>query len=302
MNQSVVVFGDLNLDSSVSIGQFPLNLGDTLFSFDGISDTIGGAAANVAVGLTALGHQVHFGSVVGQDRMAELVLQLAQAKGLTTNFIRPDWPTTSRTVVLIDADGNRQCINDPKAVHRYRYPEAALPVLFEQSQWVYCSTQNWCRYVAQAARDAGSTVIVDLQALVDIDEYHRDFLQAASIIILSTEQLAMHSHEFMRRLWQQFGVEIVVATHGNHGATLGVRTAGTIDYEPAFELGPVVDKTGAGDAFCAGFIAGLVSDLAPRQALSLGQYVAASKITVKGSTNGFPDRTHVLQALAQLSV
>jgi len=300
MEQSIVVFGDLNLDTSVSIGQFPLHEGDTLFSFDGISDAIGGAAANVAVGLTALGHQVHFGSVVGQDRMAELVQQLAQAKGLATNSIRPDWPTTSRTVVLIDAAGNRQCINDPKAVHRYRYPEAALPTLFEQSQWVYCSTQNWCRYVAQAARDAGSTVIVDVQALVDIDEYHRDFLQAASIIILSTEQLAMHSHEFMRRLWQQFEIDIVVATHGNHGATLGVRATNTIEYQPAFELGSVVDKTGAGDAFCAGFIAGLASDLTPRQALSFRQYVAASKIAIKGSTNGFPERTHVLQALAQL--
>ena len=297
MTQPIIVFGDLNLDTSVSIQQFPLQVGDTLFSFDGISDGLGGAATNVAVGLTALGHQVHFGSVIGQDRLAEVVVQLAQAKGLDNRYIRPDWETTSRTVVLIDHEGNRQCINDPKAVHRYRYPDAALPAIFEQSQWVYCSTQNWCRYVAQAARDAGKHVIVDVQALVNVDDYHRDFLQAASVVILSTEQLAMHSHEFMRLLWQQFDVEIVVATHGNHGATLGVRATGQIEYEPAFNLGPVVDKTGAGDAFCAGLIAGLASELTPRQALSFGQYVAASKIAVKGSTNGFPSRSSVIKAL-----
>ncbi|WP_110520386.1 carbohydrate kinase family protein [Herpetosiphon llansteffanensis] len=299
MQQPIVVFGDLNLDTNVAIEQFPLDLGDTRFCFDGINDDIGGAATNVAVGLTALGHQIHFGSVIGQDRLADVVVQLAQSKGLANTYIRPDWQTTSRTVILIDHDGNRQCINDPKQVQRYRYPENALPAIFAQSQWLYCSTQNWCRYVAQAARDAGKQVIVDVQALVNVDDYHRDFLQAATVVILSTEQLAMHSHELMHVLWRAFDVEIVVATHGNHGATLGVRSTNQIDYAPAFNLGPIVDKTGAGDAFCAGFIAGLASDLTPQQALNVGQYVAASKIGVKGSTNGFPHYQQVLQALQQ---
>lgn len=297
MQQSIVVFGDLNLDTSVSIEQFPLALGDTLFRFDGINDDIGGAATNVAVGLTALGHAVHFASVVGTDHLAELVVQIAQTKGLAAQYIRRDWQTTARTVVLIDHEGNRQCINDPKQVHHYRYPETALSTIFAQSQWVYCATQHWCRYVAQVARDAGKHVIVDVQALVNIDDYHRDFLQAASIVLLSSEQLAMHSHEFIPILWQEFDVELVVATHGNHGATLGVRSTNQIDYAPALNLGPVVDKTGAGDAFCAGFIAGLASDLTPQQALNVGQYVAASKIGVKGSTNGFPNRNQVFQAL-----
>jgi hypothetical protein len=206
---------------------------------------------------------------------------------------------TSRTVVLIDPQGNSQCINEPKQVHDYRYPETELPQLFARSSLAYFSTQSWCRYLAAYARSIGKTVAVDVQAIVDVDDYHRDFLVAADIVLLSTERLSMHSHELIKKLWSDFDVSVVVATHGEHGATLVVRSAQTIVYQPAFQLGPVIDKTGAGDAFCAGFLAAVAAQQPFHTALTWAQLTAATKIMHNGSTNGIPSLAE-LEALAGL--
>jgi ribokinase len=94
-------------------------------------------------------------------------------------------------------------------------------------------------------------------------------------------------------LWYEFDVEVVVATHGEGGATIGIRSVESIEWEPAFNTGAVVDKTGAGDAFVAGFISAILEEKTYRQALTHGQLFASSAITKKGSTNGLPDRAEM---------
>lgn len=284
----IAVFGDLNLDTSVTIPTFPLKGGDTRFAFHQIIDVIGGAAANVAIGLQTLGNEVAFGSVIGRDAIGALVLRAIIERGLETRYIRRDWDVTSRSVVLVDGAGNRLCINDPKWVHEYRYPEMLLPDLWKDADIVYCSTQSWCRPIAVQAATEGKQVVVDVHAIVGVDDYHRDFFHAADIIILSTERLSIFSHDFMRYLWQEFDVQVVVATHGEHGATLGIRESGEIVYQPALKVPHVVDRTGAGDAFCAGFLTAIANERPYTTALEWGQKTAAHKIQTKGSTNGYP--------------
>lgn len=290
----IAVFGDLNLDTSVTIPTFPLEGSDTLFAFHQITDLIGGAAANVAVGLRALGNEVAFGSVIGRDAIGAIVLRSILEHGLEARYIRRDWNVTSRSVVLVDGQGNRLCINDPKWVHEYRYPETLLPDLWKDADIVHCSTQNWCRQVALQAAREGKQVAVDVHAILDIDDYHRDFFRAADMIILSTERLGVFSHDFMRYLWQEFDVEVVVATHGEHGATLGIRESGEIVYQPALKISNVVDRTGAGDAFCAGFLTAIANGHPYKTALTWGQKTAAHKIQTKGSTNGYPPLSMLL--------
>lgn len=284
----IAVFGDLNLDTSVTIPAFPLPGGDTIFTFHQITDGLGGAAANVAVGLQTLGNQVAFGSVIGQDAIGALVLRALIERGIETRYIRRDWEVTSRSVVLVDAEGNRRCINDPKWVHEYTYPAEAVTTILSSADLVYCSTQNWCRPVALQAATEGKRVVVDVHAIIEVDDYHRDFFYAADIIILSTERLSIFSHDFMRHLWSEFDVQVVVATHGEHGATLGIRESGEIVYQPALKVPHVVDRTGAGDAFCAGFLTAIANKQPYTKALEWGQKTAAHKIQRKGSTNGYP--------------
>jgi sugar/nucleoside kinase (ribokinase family) len=119
-----------------------------------------------------------FGSAIGNDGIGDYVLEVVAEKRLDTCYIRRDWDTTSRTVVVIDSQGNRQCINDPQYVHAYRYPETELADMFQRADLVYTSTQNWCRYLAHTAHAQGKMVAVDVQAIIDVDEYHRDFIHS----------------------------------------------------------------------------------------------------------------------------
>ncbi len=295
MTSSIAVFGDLNLDTGVNVHGFPVAVGDTMFCIDGIRDGIGGAAANVACGLRALSADVRFGAVIGSDPIGDLVLGRLAEFDIGTDFIRRDWPVTSRTVVLIDPGGNRLCINDPKLANNYRFPEATVDAVIGACPLVFTSTQNWCRHAARRARELGRRVVVDVQAVITDDDYHHDFFRHAYAVIFSTERLSARVSDFIQRLWAGYDVELAVATHGEAGATLGVRTSGQITHEPAFNVRPVVDKTGAGDAFTSGFLSALLRGKGPRDALTLGQLTAAYKIGEKGSTHGFP-------SLAQLEV
>jgi acarbose 7IV-phosphotransferase len=299
VNGTVAVFGDLNLDTSVNVHGFPVAVGDTMFSVDGIRDVIGGAAANVACGLHALGLAVRLGAAIGRDPFGALVLDELAAIGLDASFVRRDWPITARTVVLIDPRGDRLCINDPKLANQYRYPEGVVDEAIGASPLVFTSTQSWCRHVAGRARELGRRVAVDVQAIVTDDDYHRDFLRHAQIVIFSTERLSVHSSEFIHRLWAQYDVELAVATHGADGATVGSRAEGLIVHEPRFDVRPVVDKTGAGDAFASGFLAALARGASPREALTWGQLTAAYKIGEKGSTRGVPSLARLEALVAE---
>jgi acarbose 7IV-phosphotransferase len=299
MTGSIAVFGDLNLDTSVNVRGFPVAVGDTMFCMDGIGDGIGGAAANVACGLRALGVDVRFGAAIGVDSIGDLVLDRLAELDIGTEFIRRDWPLTSRTVVLVDAGGDRLCINDPKLANDYRYPEPAVDAVIDACPLVFTSTQSWCRHVARRARELGCCVVVDVQAVTTDDDYHHDFLRHAHAVIFSTERLSVGVNDFIQRLWASYDVELAIATHGEAGATLGVRATGEITHEPAFDVRPVVDKTGAGDALASGFLSALSRGESPREALTLGQLTAAYKIGEKGSTRGFPSYTQLAALVAR---
>ena len=287
----IAIFGDLNLDTSVNIDQFPLEVGDTMFSIDGISDLIGGAATNVACGICALSHPVDFGAIIGTDPIGDLILDEVKDKGLQIDFIRRDWPISSRTTVLIDNQGNRQCINDQKQAFTYRYPDNEVAQISEGSTLVFTSTQNWCRHVSKKAKSLGHKVAVDIHAIVTVDEYHQDFCKYADIVILSAEALSVSKEEIIHQLWNEYDVATVVVTHGSEGATLGDRATETIISEPAIDVRPIVDKTGAGDAFTAGFLAALLEGKNNREALTYGQLFAAYTIGEKGSSNGYPSKS-----------
>jgi sugar/nucleoside kinase (ribokinase family) len=292
----VAVFGDLTLDTTVRVAGFPVDDGATMLEVDGVVDRVGGAAANVACGLRALDNQVSFGSVIGTDRIGDLVLERLADLGVDVRQVRRDWPVTPRTVVLVDREGQRRRIDDPKQAHDYRFPDELLPEVIGDATWVFLPAQAWCRPVARFAREYGCRVVVDLQDLPGDDEYHREFLRHAHAVVFSTGRLGMHSEDFFRRLWREYPVEVAAATHGSGGATLGLRAGTLVEFEPAFDIRPIVDRGGVGDAFTAGFLDAMVRGRSPREALTRGQLAAAYKLGERGSSRSYP-RADRLQGL-----
>ena len=87
------------------------------------------------------------------------------------------------------------------------------------------------------------------------------------------------------------GVTGAIITLGERGAFYKDRT--TAFLEPALAAGPVVETTGAGDAFNAGFAVGLSETLAAREAVRLGIATAGLSVTKPGTAASMPTRAEV---------
>jgi ribokinase len=196
-------------------------------------------------------------------------------------------------VILVAPSGERQLLCDFGEASTYRYPETALrEALASAGKWVYTSTHDWVRYSARVAHEMGKYVVIDVHDVLDVDDYHRDFYQAADLIFVSLARLRPSLAEYARHLADGFGVKTVVGMDGARGAWLADASTGRVQHFPGERIPHVVDTVGAGDALAAGFCAALSSGYSLEECLQIGQRVAAHKIQHRG-TLAFPQPADV---------
>ena len=92
------------------------------------------------------------------------------------------------------------------------------------------------------------------------------------------------------------GVGAALITLGEAGALLHTSSVSTLG--PAFNAGPVVETTGAGDAFNGGFAAALARGAEPHEAVRFGCAVAGISVTRPGTAPSMPNLTEVEAILA----
>lgn len=243
----------------------------------------GGAPANVAVALAALGAPVAFAGMLGQDMFGDFLLNSLEQAGVSTRFVRrTDGAKTALAFVALDERGER-------SFSFYRPPAADL--LFAPSDFDDASFENLGAFhvcsnsltgtpAAEAtidgmrrAREAGAIVSFDLNlrpALWPLGVNPLPLLwQAlalADLVKLSAEELdylaqAEGSADAVRqRLWRGHAQALVV-TDGPAPCSWFTRDGQGTHAVPTVTA---VDTTGAGDAFVAGLLASVVeADVRP---------------------------------------
>jgi 2-dehydro-3-deoxygluconokinase len=165
---------------------------------------------------------------------------------------------------------------------------------------------------AELAREAGLTVSLDLNLRRRLwsDETSGPILRrlaaGADVILGSREELAVVTGARLdaeavelARAALSLGPAVVIVKLGADGALLlsGDAVAGPI-VGSAVELPVVVDPVGAGDAFCAGFIAARLEGLASERALEYANACGAAAAAALGDQTGLPDRSELLAILA----
>ena len=282
------VIAGANMETNVPVYGFPLQLGTAHYINNQIIDEVGGVASNLAIGLQTLGQHTQVVSAVGQDFLGTEVLWRLTEYEVETRYIRTDWERSPRTVILVAPNGERQLLCDFGEASTYRYPEEALrEALAVAGPWVYTSTHDWVRYAARTAGEMGKFVATDVHDVVDVDDYHRDFYQAADLIFVSLARLRPALDEYARHLFDGFGVKTVIGTDGARGAWLVEASGEAPVHFPVIVVDHVVDTVGAGDALASGVCAALSSGFDMAESLRIGQRVAAHKIQHRG-TLAFP--------------
>jgi len=284
--------------------QGPLRLGGTA------QWSIAGAESTVAIGLARLGHATRWIGRVGADEPGALVLRTLRAESVDTALARVD-PDAPTGLILFEARianvtrvcyyrsgsaGSRLSATDldgglpagTRVVHLTGITPALGP-----------GPAGAVRAAMAAARELGAEVCLDvnyrsrLWSRAEAARALRPLIGMVDVLVASGDELALASPAELSGEDDRIaallaaGVREVVLTRGGAGARV-VTTSGTTDM-PAREV-PVADPVGAGDAFVAGYLSGLLDGLPVPDRLRRAVTTAAFAVATRGDWEGLPTR------------
>ncbi|RZF65681.1 adenosine kinase [Sphingomonas populi] len=257
----------------------------------------GGSAANTVAGIAALGGKCGFIGQVANDELGQIFAHDIRSVGIDfTTATREGEPTTARCLIFVTPDGQRT-MNTFLGASQF-LPETALDrEMIASAAILYLEGYLWdpeepraaMRAAIEIARKAGRKVAFTLSDTFCIGRHGGDFrdLMAKDLLDImfanEAELLAlMQTDDFdsaVEAASQQ--VPMLVVTRGEHGA-IAVSGGQTVSVG-AEAIARVVDTTGAGDLFAAGFLHGQAQDLSVAESLRLGAICAAEIISHYGA-------------------
>ncbi|MFK4101535.1 carbohydrate kinase family protein [Streptomyces sp. NPDC019531] len=290
---NVVTMGVHVLDVLVRpVEEIPEGQGATLV--EDIRMTAAGTAAGTALTLAKLGASVRTAGAIGTDPTGDLLTQLLNRAGIGTELlVRRRDTSTSATVLPIRPNGDRPTLHLLGANITYGLDDVPWDAVAEASHLHLGGPELIGAEVAARilayAKEHGVVTSVDLLAPGELGTFDQiepllpyvDFLlpNEDQVLGFSEEQdLVTGAKKFLAQ-----GVGLVAVTRGGDGALL-VTAEGT-ETVPAFEV-EVIDTTGCGDAFSAGFLRGMSLARTPREAAVLGCAAAALVAQGLGSDHG----------------
>ena len=285
---------------------------------------VAGAEANVAVGLARLGHGVAYIGNVGSDGFGTAIVRALRGEGVdirhltvvedgrTGVMFRERRSLGAMDVVyhragsagsMVSVDDVERADDDGLFAARWLHLTGITPALSGSARAATTRARD-------LARDAGATISLDvnlrrrLWSEAEAASVLRDLAAGVDVVLGSPDELALIAGvdgdapvEEAVNAVAQLGPSSVVAKLGSEGA-LGFKSGGKAVLESGFGVPTVIDPVGAGDAFCAGFIAGRLDGVDLATALRMGNACGALAVAVSGDQTGLPDRAELARLLA----
>lgn len=257
----------------------------------------GGSAANTLAGLAALGAKCAFIGQVAQDQLGEVFAHDIRAGGIAyATPARAGDPPTARCLIFVTPDGQRT-MNTFLGASQF-LPAAALDeAAIRDAAVLYLEGYLWdpeepraaMRQAIAAAREVGRKVAFTLSDAFVIARHGDDFRALIAeglidILFANEHELAALTgcEDFEAGMAQLASkVPCLVVTRSENGAH--AISGGEHAHVPAEPVARVVDTTGAGDLFAAGFLFGHVRGYPLAECLKLGAVCAAEIISHYGA-------------------
>lgn len=276
MIERFVCAGSLNVDVTFPVDRLPaehekLRCRQSCLAY-------GGAAANTAHWLARLGQQVVMLGCVGEDPFGVLAVAALTEVGVDTRRIqRTRESLTGMAAIFATPYSKRMVIAG--GANAYFDPAAVEGEIFAPGVHLHVATamRRIALPLVRLAKERGATVSRDLDQGPDAE-----MSPLLDWVFMNHSDLHRwlgcdEAHEARRHLAPQ---TVLIVTQGSRGATVLGPTEEI--RHPAFPV-KVVDRTGGGDAFDAGFLYGLARSLPLRTCLRLGLSLAAQVIAGQGA-------------------
>ena len=258
--------------------------------------SVGGNAANVAVGLSRLEIKATIAAEIGDDEFSLKIINALANENIDRGFIKQDQERESSFSVAITYKDDRTLFSEHiDRAHDFNYEHA-------DSKWIYLTSlgnewtnayQKAVNYAmenqAQLAFNPGTLQLREKSHVIE------NVLQASNILFVNKEEAKQliygYSNEYGTDDIQQIlsnvkslGPKTVVITDGENGSYMldDENNYYQQDHSPC----TVLELTGAGDAFSTGFLAAKIYNLSPQEAMAWGSYNAAAVIEKMGAEEG----------------
>ena len=304
----VICIGAALVDMVAQVVRYPAD-DDEVFVSD-LTLLSGGAAANTAYACAKIGLSTAFiGKLGGQDAFGNKILNDFKEVNVATKFIKySEHHGTGSAYIALNEKGDRRIYAHSGAAN-YLSKEDLLEKELINTKIIFLSSLKNLEPFIEAAiigRNNKIPIILNPGMLI-IDqglENIKKLLEKIDILILSQNEYAtlfdIEDCDLNEDLIKEksstlfnLGIQVIITTLGKKGALL--LTSSRAELLPPLKLKSLIDTTGAGDAFSAGFIYGLVRYINLtfehlKNNVKIGNFVAGNCIQELGARNGIPSR------------
>jgi ribokinase len=299
----VIGFGALNIDKLYKVNKIASAEEESfIYSYE---EVCGGSAANTVVGLARLGLKTGYIGKLAMDEEGRKLLEEFKREGVNIDGIVVSETGRSGTVLgFVDPKGERALYVDPGVNDTLDFEEISVEYA-SKTRFLHLTS-----FVGEKTFQTQEKLVENLPGNVKLtidpgELYARKglhglklFIRRAFAVIPNAGELKLLTGEDnyekgAERLLAE-GVKIVAVKLGRKGCYV---TNGQEEHlVPSLKV-QVVDTTGAGDAFSAGFIYGLTTNQSLKKCGEIGNFVASRCITRIGARNGLPTLRELKQAI-----
>jgi ribokinase len=298
--EGVAILGVFVADLAFRAGRLPA-MGETIFG-SGFKMGPGGKGSNQAVAAARVGAKVTFVSKIGRDAFGDIALATWKGEGIQAQAVRSDSEATGAAFIYVnDQTGENAIIVYPGA------GGALSPADVDAAADAICGARVFvtqleqpaatARHALAMAKGAGVATVFNPAPAAPVEDAVYplcDFVVPNETEAAALTGRRLESLDDARRAGDALlakGAGTALITLGEKGALFHARDRS--DLVPAVKAGPVVETTGAGDAFVGGFAAGLARGNDPLTATRFGCAVAGISVTRAGTAPSMPTLAEV---------
>ena len=256
----------------------------------------GGGAANVAVSLARQGLNTHIWTRASKDFFGNLIIKNLKKEKVGCGLVKKDLSSSPISTILLDTEGKRTIINYRSSADELDFSNK-IRSFIKKSGWICMfSMPNWGKdkkiEVLKFARDNNVKVFLSLNG----NEYRKGlgfvsgFFPYCTVLDLNIYELsdllktkAENIDLKQENLSRKFNIPIVIVTCDVNGSYL--YSSDEVVYQSALPA-KLADATGAGDAFCAGFLGKYVKTGNLKKSMEFAASNAKAEIEALGAQTG----------------
>jgi len=281
-----------------------VGLGEILWDLLPDGKVFGGAPANFAYHTSCLGAESYVISAVGKDKDGMEILHKLKSMGLKYDYIALDnvHPTGTVTVKL-DNNGIPDFTIHTDVAWDYIPWNDSLPDLAKRSdaicfgslaQRMEISRKTILNFILHSKKECLKIFDVNLRQSFYNKEIIEESLKISDVFKLNDDELPVISkifdlngseHEILSKILNKFNLKLIALTKGSKGSVLYTKDMISTLNSPEVK---VVDTVGAGDAFTAVLVMGLLKGLPLKEIHNYASEIAAFVCTKKGATPKLP--------------